>query len=102
MAGCLLLNKLYNLSDERIAGEWICNVYFQYFCEGIFFLHKFPFDPSDFVHFRNRVGAEGIEKIFSYSVKQHGAEVIPAKANSWFGQPATASIRNRRRKPKSD
>jgi IS5 family transposase len=75
MIGCLLLKHLYNLSDERIAGEWICNVYFQYFCGEIYFAHKFPFDPSDFVHFRNRVGSEGIEKIFAYSVKQHGVEV---------------------------
>jgi len=28
-----------------------------------------------FVHFRNRVGQAGIEKIFVYSVKMHGEEV---------------------------
>ena len=38
-------------------------------------LFKFPFDPSDFVHFRKRVGEEGNGKIFAYSVKLHGAEV---------------------------
>ena len=36
-------------------------LYFQYFCGGVFFEHKFPFDPSDFVHFRKRVGEEGME-----------------------------------------
>jgi IS5 family transposase len=40
----------------------------------VFFEHKFPFDPSDFVHFRNRIGEEGMEKIFAYSVKIHGKE----------------------------
>ena len=75
MVGCLLLKHLYNLGDERISGAWESNPYFQHFCGGIFFEHQFPFDPSDFVHFRNRVGEEGIEKIFAFSVKLHGKEV---------------------------
>ena len=75
MVGCLLLKHLYNLSDERLPEYWERDVYFQYFCGGVFFEHKFPFDPSDFVHFRNRVGQSGIEKIFAYSVKLHGSEV---------------------------
>ena len=75
MVGCLLLKHLYNLGDEKIPEHWLQNVYFQYFCGGVFFEHKFPFDPSDFVHFRNRVGEAGIAKIFAYSVKLHGAEV---------------------------
>jgi IS5 family transposase len=75
MVGCLLLKRLYNLGDEKIPEHWVCNVYFQYFTGGVFFEHKFPFDPSDFVHFRNRVGEAGIAKIFSYSVKLHGKEV---------------------------
>lgn len=75
MVGCLMLKHLYNLGDERIPEQWVQNVYFQYFCGGEFFEHKFPFDPSDFVHFRNRVGEEGIGKIFAYSVRLHGKEV---------------------------
>jgi IS5 family transposase len=75
MIGCLLLKHLYNLGDEKVPEHWICNVYFQYFTGGVFFEHKFPFDPSDFVHFRNRVGESGMEKIFAYSVKIHGADV---------------------------
>jgi IS5 family transposase len=75
MVGCLLLKHLYNLGDEKIPVYWVRDVYFQYFCGGVFFEHKFPFDPSDFVHFRNRVGEAGSSKIFAYSVKLHGAEV---------------------------
>ena len=75
MVGCLMLKHLYNLGDERIPEYWVRDVYFQYFCGGVFFEHKFPFDPSDFVHFRNRVGEEGIAKIFAYSVQFHGVEV---------------------------
>jgi len=75
MVGCLLLKHLYNLGDERIPEFWVRDVYFQYFCGGVHFEHKFPFDPSDFVHFRNRIGEGGIAKIFAYSVKLHGSEV---------------------------
>lgn len=75
MVGCLMLKHLYNLGDDRLPEYWVRDVYFQYFCGGIFFEHKFPFDPSCFVHFRNRVGESGIEKIFSYSVKLHGEDV---------------------------
>jgi len=75
MAGCLLLKYLYNLGDERIPEYWIRDVYFQYFCGGVFFEHRFPFDPSCFVHFRRRAGEEGIAKIFAYSVQLLGSEV---------------------------
>lgn len=75
MVGCLMLKHLYNLGDERVPEFWVRDVYFQYFCGGEFFEHEFPFDPSDFVHFRNRVGEEGIGKIFAYSVQLHGKKM---------------------------
>ena len=48
------------------------NPYMQYFCGMAHFEHRFPCDPSDFVHFRKRIGEDGVEKIFFYSVKLHG------------------------------
>jgi len=62
MVGCQMLKHLYNLGDDRIPRAWESNPYFQYFCGGVFFGHKFPFDPSDFVHFRNRVGQRASRK----------------------------------------
>ena len=79
MVGCILLKQLYNLGDETLPGVWISNPYMQYFCGMSVFQHKFPFDPSDFVHFRKRLGEKGIEKIFSYSVKLHGADTKQTK-----------------------
>ncbi|MDR1524843.1 MAG: transposase, partial [Tannerella sp.] len=79
MVGVLMLKHLYSLGDEKIPFAWESNPYFQYFCGGVFFEHKFPCDPSDFVHFRRRIGETGIEKIFAYSVKLHG-EAVPAQA----------------------
>src|SRR5690606_16421517 len=51
---------------------WIRDPYMQYFCGRTHFEHRFPFDPSDFVHFRKRIGEKGVEKIFTYSVLIHG------------------------------
>ena len=73
MVGCLILKQLYDLGDETIALEWKMNPYMQYFCGEAHFQHRFPFDPSDFVHFRKRIGVEGVEKIFSHSVTLHGS-----------------------------
>jgi len=74
MVGCLMLKHLYNLGDETLAKAWVMNPYMQYFCGRVFFEHKFPCDPSNFVHFRKRIGEEGIKKIFAYSVNMHDAK----------------------------
>jgi transposase, IS5 family len=72
MVGSLLLKRIYNLSDERLCEAWIRDPYMQYFCGEAHFKHNFPCDPSDFVHFRKRIGEKGIEKIFAYSVQLFG------------------------------
>jgi len=72
MVGSLMLKRIYNLSDERLCEAWAMNPYMQYFCGEAKFKHQFPCDPSDFVHFRHRIGEEGVEKIFAYSVLLHG------------------------------
>ena len=61
MVGCMLLKHLYNLGDESLAKTWIRDVYMQYFTGEGQFQHSFPCDPSDFVHFRKRIGEEGME-----------------------------------------
>ncbi|KAF0151238.1 MAG: transposase IS4 family [Ignavibacteria bacterium] len=75
MSGCLLLKQYYNLGDETLAEAWVMNPYMQYFCGYSHFEHKFPCDPSDFVHFRKRLGEKGIEKIFVHTVNLHGEKV---------------------------
>lgn len=72
MVGSLMLKRIYNLGDETLTEAWTRDPYMQYFCGMAYFEHKFPCDPSDFVHFRKRLGQKGIEKIFAYSVKLHG------------------------------
>ncbi len=82
MVGCLFLKRLYNLGDETLAKEWKMNPYMQYFCGYSHFQHQFPFDPSDLVHFRKRIGEEGAKKIFAYSVKIHGKDAQEKQALS--------------------
>jgi IS5 family transposase len=74
MVGSLMLKRIYNLGDETLAEAWKMNPYMQYFCGMAHFEHNFPCDPSDFVHFRKRIGEQGVEKIFVYSVKIHGKD----------------------------
>jgi len=74
MVGSLILKRLYNLGDETLVKEWEMNPYMQYFCGESTFKHKFPCDPSDFVHFRKRIGEKGIEKIFIHSIEIHGKD----------------------------
>lgn len=76
IVGMLLLKQLYNQSDETVLERWIENPYWQYFTGEQFFQHESPFDPTDFVHFRKRVGAAGMEKVLSLTVRLHiGSEV---------------------------
>ena len=72
MVGALMLKRIYDLGDETLCEAWAMNPYMQYFCGMAHFEHKFPCDPSDFVHFRKRIGEIGVEKIFAYSVILHG------------------------------
>ncbi len=75
MVGMLLLKQLYNQSDESVMDRWVENPYWQYFTGETHFQVKPPFDPTDFVYFRKRVGREGMEKVLSLTVKVHdGAE----------------------------
>lgn len=76
MVGLLLLKQMYNLGDETVVVRYLENPYWQHFCGEIYFQYNLPFDPSDFVHFRHRIGAEGMEKIFKQSIDLFGADFI--------------------------
>lgn len=75
MVGLLLLKRIYNLGDETVMEQWVQNPYFQYFCGESEFQWKPPSDPSDLVHFRNRIGEQGAKKIFQLSVETRKDEI---------------------------
>jgi len=76
IVGLLLLKQMYNLGDETVVDRYLENPYWQHFCGEVYFQYKLPFDPSDFVHFRKRIGEEGMEKIFKQSIDLYGEQVI--------------------------
>jgi len=48
--------------------HWVENPYWQYFCGETYFQNEKPFDPSEFVHFRKRVGESGAQKLLKLSI----------------------------------
>ena len=74
MVSLVLLKYLYNLSDEEVVRGWIENPYWQYFSGEVFFQLNKPFDPSEFVHFRKRIGEKGAEYLLKISIDLFGKE----------------------------
>ena len=72
MVSLLLLKQIYNLGDETVVEAWVHNPYWQYFSGFTTFQWNFPIEPTDLVHFRKRIGKEGLEKIFKISIDLHG------------------------------
>jgi len=72
MTGLLILKQLKHLSDEGVVKDWVQNPYYQYFCGASEFQWEAPCDPSDLVHFRNRIEKDGVEKILEVSIKIQG------------------------------
>ncbi|MBC7628407.1 MAG: transposase [Ferruginibacter sp.] len=68
MAGLLMLKQMFNYSDETLVEVWKQNPYYQYFTGELYFNWELPCDPSDLVHFRNRIGQQGVETILAMSV----------------------------------
>ena len=67
---------MYNLGDETVMDRYLENPYWQHFCGELYFQYKLPFDPSDFVHFRHRIGPEGMKKIFKQSINLFDTDMI--------------------------
>jgi IS5 family transposase len=79
MVGSMLLKQMYNLGDETFVARWIENPYWQYFCGEVFFQYDEPYDPSDFVHFRKRIGEEGAQKILKLSISLFDCKEVHEK-----------------------
>ncbi|MFC1224388.1 IS5 family transposase [Pedobacter sp. BG31] len=72
MVALLILKHIRNLSDESVVEQWAENAYYQYFSGERVFAAKAPCEASELVHFRNRIGAEGVELIFKESIRING------------------------------
>jgi IS5 family transposase len=69
IAGLLVLQQFYGLSDEHIVSRWVENPYWQYFCGYDYLQWKMPIDPTTLVNWRKRLGKEGMQKVLNATVK---------------------------------
>ena len=72
MVGLLMLKHIRNVSDESVVEQWSENIYYQYFCGENAFVASPPCEASELVHFRNRIGEQGIELILKESIRING------------------------------
>jgi transposase, IS5 family len=72
MTGLLILKHIRNLSDESVVEQWSENSYYQYFCGEGQFAAAPPCEASELVHFRKRIGEDGIELILQESIRING------------------------------
>ena len=69
MTGLLMLKHLRNVSDEQVVAQFAENAYYQYFCGLEAFSTSAPCASSELVHFRHRIGEEGVELILKESIR---------------------------------
>ena len=63
MVGIHYLKGAYDVSDEGVVEAFLENPYWQYFLGYEYFQHKAPMDPTSLVHWRQRIGSEGMEML---------------------------------------
>ncbi len=68
IVGVVLLKRMFNESDESIVDRWKENPYWQHFCGEVNFQHRWPFDPTELIKFRKRLGEKGMERILKLSI----------------------------------
>ncbi len=81
MVGLLLLKQLENLSDEAVVLQFKRNPYYQAFCGLTEFSRTIACHSTELVHFRKRIGTEGIEALFKMSVQLHGKAALEKTVN---------------------
>lgn len=69
MAGIVLLQHTFGISDEKVVETWVQNPYWQYFCGEEFFQHDFPINPSSLSRWRGRIGKEGVERLLALTIQ---------------------------------
>ncbi len=74
MVALLLLKHIRSISDESVVEQWSENSYYQYFSGKERFTASAPCEASELVHFRHRIGEEGIELILKESIRVNGKD----------------------------
>jgi transposase, IS5 family len=74
MVSLLILKHIRNISDESMVEQWFENIYYQYLSGEKSYACGLPCDPSELVHFRNRIGPKGVELILKESIRINGKD----------------------------
>ena len=74
MVSLLMLKHIRNISDESVVEQWFENIYYQYFSGEKSYACGAPCEASELVHFRNRIGEQGIELILKESIRINGKD----------------------------
>lgn len=82
MVSLLMLKHVRNLSDESVVEQWFENIYYQYFSGEKTYACGVPCEATDLVHFRNRIGEEGIELILKESIRVNGKDAHEKEATT--------------------
>ena len=69
MVGLTYLKHGYNLSDEQVCERWLENPYWQFFCGFDYLQHSLPIEPSSLTRWRERIGANGMERLLAATVE---------------------------------
>lgn len=79
ITGMLMLKRMFNESDESVIERWIENPYWQYFCGEVYFRHEPPFDRTELIKFRKRIGEEGAEILLKVSIDLFSKKEVQEK-----------------------
>lgn len=69
LVGLHYLKYLFDESDESVVAKFVENPYWQYFCGGEYFEHELPCHPTSLVKWRRRIGAKGMEKLLTETLR---------------------------------
>ena len=69
ITGLLMLQHMFNLSDEEVVYLWVENPYWQFFCGYDYLQWNFPINPSSLCKWRRRIDAPGMLKILTSTLK---------------------------------
>jgi IS5 family transposase len=69
LAGLVMLQHTFGLSDEQVVEDWPDQVYWQYFCGEEFFQHELPAHPTQLIRWRRRIGESGVERLLKLTIE---------------------------------
>ncbi len=69
MVGLHYLKHAFDESDESVIARWVENPYWQYFCGFEYLQHTCPIHPTSMVKWRQRVGADNLEKLLAETIR---------------------------------